>query len=216
MSTALMYEKAESDLMKRKPRNVRLSPLIDWKFFAHVYLFTGVIFWVSCFGMYFLYWSELGFGFYDLMFVFERWDEGYLGHTLKDLNNWISSSQGVFYVRYPLHLELTFQSISVMQLGSIFAIRNRRVSILESNPIYGPRQNLVLLLCIPINLFVTAMNVYVSSAPGVEGGIFQIGHVPVKYWVIPLPLALGLLIADEVREIIVRVYPNSFFAYAAW
>ena len=64
MPVALMFKKAESDLMRRKPRNVRLDRLVDY-IFAQVYLFIGLITWISCFGMFFLYWQTQGFGFYD-------------------------------------------------------------------------------------------------------------------------------------------------------
>lgn len=71
MSISLMFETAESDLMTQKPRNIRQSRLVDKKFFAQIYLFIGVIQWMSCFGMFFYYWKTQGFGFYDLMLVFD-------------------------------------------------------------------------------------------------------------------------------------------------
>lgn len=42
MSIALMYEKAEADLMLRKPRNAKRDRLTDWRLFFQIYL-------VSCY-----------------------------------------------------------------------------------------------------------------------------------------------------------------------
>ena len=203
MSTALMYEKAESDLMTRKPRNIRKDKLVDWKFFAQLYLFIGVMIWMSCFGMFFLYWKTQGFGFYDLMFAYDTWGSNYSG-SAADLATMLATSQSVFYV-----------TMIIMQLGNILATRNRRVSILESNPFKGPRKNLVLIAAMVLHIVVGVINVYVSTSPG-DPNIFQFGAVPAQYWFIPIPLAFGLLVCDEVRKLAVRTYPKSWIAKAAW
>jgi sodium/potassium-transporting ATPase subunit alpha len=59
------------------------------------------------------------------------------------------------------------------------------------------------------------MNVYISVAPG-SSNIFALGQVPAKYWFIPIPLALGLLVMDEMRKLYVRRFPKSWVAKAAW
>jgi sodium/potassium-transporting ATPase subunit alpha len=204
MSVSLMFEKAESDLMLKKPRNTRTEFLTDWQFFFTIYGYLGVMSWFSCFGMYFLYWRSVGFGFYDLVGVWDNWGDGYLGHSIDDLSRWVSVSQAVFYV-----------TMTIMQLGNILAIRNRRVSILESNPLWGKRMNLVLIPCVITHLTVTVLNVYASSAPG-NSNIFQVGFVPGIYWLIPIPLALGVVLIDEVRKLAVRTWPNSVVATLAW
>eukprot|EP00835_Amoeboradix_gromovi_P004818 NODE_403_length_9316_cov_0.901269.p2 type:complete len:224 gc:universal NODE_403_length_9316_cov_0.901269:6396-7067(+) len=203
MSISLMYEKAESDLMTVKPRNIKKDRLVDYRFFIQLYLFIGVIIWISCFGMFFLFWSTQGFGFYDLMFAYDSWGSNYSG-SAADLANLLSTSQSIFYV-----------TMVIMQLGNILATRNRRVSILESNPLWGPRQNLVLVGSVFVHIFVAVMNVYVSTAPG-NPNIFQFGIVPWQYWFIPMPLALGLLMMDEMRKLYVRTYPKSLMAKIAW
>ena len=203
MSVALMYEKAESDLMRVKPRNIRTNRLVDYKFFVQLYLFIGVIIWLSCFGMFFLYWKTQGFGFYDLMFAYDAWGATWTG-TAAELANLLATSQSIFYV-----------TMVIMQLGNVMATRNRRVSVLESNPLYGPRQNLVLVGAIVLHICVALMNVYVSTSPG-NPNIFLFGSVPAEYWFIPIPLALGLLLCDEGRKLIVRTYPKSWVADIAW
>jgi len=54
MSIAIKYEKTESDLMNRNPRNARTNRLADWRFFFQIYFVIGLMQWVSGFGMFFL------------------------------------------------------------------------------------------------------------------------------------------------------------------
>ncbi|CEP03211.1 Cation-transporting P-type ATPase N-terminal domain-containing protein [Plasmodiophora brassicae] len=204
MSISLMFEKPESDLMKQKPRNVRTSRLVDWKFLFQIYCFIGLMTWLSCFGMFFLYWRWQGFGFYDLMLVFDNWKEEYKGHTLEDLNAKLAVSQSIFYV-----------TMTIMQFGNILATRNRRMSMWHSNPFWGPRRNKALLIVMAIHLIICVLNVYISTAPGVNN-IFRFGYVPYQFWLLPIPLAVGVLLADETRKYIVRNYPDSFIARMAW
>ena len=92
----------------------------------------------------------------------------------------------------------------IMQYGGLLAVRNRRVSILNSNPLWGPRRN----LAVPAGMLASALigvaNLY---GPGLQG-FFATTPIPSKYWVIPFGFALGILIMDELRKLIVRTYPK--------
>ncbi|SPQ97351.1 unnamed protein product (mitochondrion) [Plasmodiophora brassicae] len=201
MSISLMFEKPESDLMRQKPRNIRRQRLVDWKFFLHIYAFIGVFIWVTSFGMFFLYWKQKGLGISDLLLQFDHWGNG----TNADvLNADLAVAQSIFYV-----------TITVMQVGNILTSRNRRSSILNSNPFWGPRQNKALMVCVVVHVFVALMNVYVSTAPG-NPNIFKFGYVPGVFWLYPIPCAIALILADEGRKYMVRNYPRSFFAKVAW
>ncbi|CEP00981.1 unnamed protein product (mitochondrion) [Plasmodiophora brassicae] len=204
MSISLMYEKPESDLMSQPPRNTRTTHLVDWRFGVQVVLFIGVFIWVSCFGMFFLYWHWQGFGFYDLMFVFGAWKDGYKGFSLAELDSKLAVSQSIFYV-----------TMTIMQIGNILSTRNRRMSTIHSNPLWGPRRNPVLIVCILVSLSVALLNVYVSTSPG-NPNIFRFGYVPGIFWLLPVPLAIALLLADELRKFIVRNCPTSWVANVAW
>ena len=91
-----------------------------------------------------------------------------------------------------------------MQYGGLLAVRNRRVSIVNSNPLWGPRRNLV----VPIGMIGTALigvvNLY---GPGLNN-VFGTAPIPGMFWGIPFTFGLGILIADESRKLIVRTYPN--------
>lgn len=201
VSVSLMYERAESNLMLRPPRNARTDRLADWRFFIQVYLVIGLILWVSSMGMWFMYMSEQGLRFYDLMFAYGRWADGWAGKSLNDLNNYVAVGQCVFYV-----------CMVICQFGSLLAIRNRSVSILESNPLWGPRQNLMIFASMAGSIIVSLITLYGYWIQV----IFVTAPIPVKYWFIPFGFAALILVVDETRKALVRAYPKSFLAYIAW
>ena len=96
-----------------------------------------------------------------------------------------------------------------MQYGGLLSVRNRRVSILNSNPLWGPRRN----LAVPAGMLATALigvaNLY---GPGLQR-VFLTTPIPSKFWGIPFGFALGILIMDETRKLIVRTYPKVCFFF---
>ena len=91
-----------------------------------------------------------------------------------------------------------------MQYGGLPAVQNRRVSILQSNFLWGPRHNLVA----PVGMLATALVAVVTLyGPGLQR-VFGTTPIPSMFWGIPFGFALGILMVDEVRKLLVRTYPN--------
>ncbi|EGO02905.1 hypothetical protein SERLA73DRAFT_165832 [Serpula lacrymans var. lacrymans S7.3] len=196
MSISLMYEKPEADLMLRKPRNARTDRLSDWRFFVQVYFVRGFL---PC--MWFLYMHQHGLSFYDVILVYNKWTDGWKGHSTSDLTQLVNVGQCIYYV-----------TIVFMQCGSLLSVRNRRVSILNSNPLWGPRRNLV----VPLGMIGTALIAVVNLyGPGLNS-VFGTAPIPRMFWGLPFCFALGVLIMDEIRKAIVRNYPKSIIAAMAW
>ena len=90
-----------------------------------------------------------------------------------------------------------------MQYGGLLSVRNRRVSIQIQSSL-GPRRN----LWVPFGMLCTALigvaNLY---GPGLQN-VFATTPIPSKFWGIPFGFALGILIMDETRKLIVRSYPR--------
>ena len=97
-------------------------------------------------------------------------------------------------------------------MGNILAVRNRRLSILQADPVTKKRRNPWLLLSMAISL---AIAVFVTEVPGIQN-LFGTASVPIEFWVIPIPLALGILCMDEIRKLVVRLFPNGPIARIAW
>ena len=91
-----------------------------------------------------------------------------------------------------------------MQYGGLLAVRNRRVSIINSNPLWGPRRNLAIIAGMLATALIGVVNLY---GPGFQG-VFLTTPIPSKFWGIPFAFALGILIMDETRKLIVRSYPK--------
>ncbi|KAI0650281.1 calcium ATPase transmembrane domain M-containing protein [Trametes meyenii] len=201
MSISLMYERPEADLMLRKPRNARTDRLTNWQFFVQVYLFIGLMMWPSAMSMWFLYMKQQGLGFYDVILVYNKWTDGYKGYTIDQLTGFVSVGQCIYYV-----------TLVFMQYGGLLAVRNRRVSILQSNPLWGPRRNLVVLIGMVATALIAVVNLY---GPGLQK-VFGTAPIPGMFWGIPFAFALGIFIIDEIRKLLVRNYPESIVAKMAW
>jgi sodium/potassium-transporting ATPase subunit alpha len=57
--------------------------------------------------------------------------------------------------------------------------------------------------------------VFVTEEPGIQT-IFGTASVSIEFWFIPLPLALGILVMDEIRKLLVRTWPKGPLAKIAW
>jgi len=201
MSISLMYEKAEADLMLRKPRNARTDRLTDWRLFFQIYLFLGLMAWPCCMAMWFVYMHQNGLGFYDVILTYNQWQDGWKGKTADELSNLVNTGQCIYYV-----------TMVFIQYGNLLAIRNRRVSLLQSNPLWGPRQNLI----VPMGMVGTALIAIVNLyGPGLQK-VFNTTPIPAMFWGPPFGFALAILIVDELRKLIVRTYPKSIVAKMAW
>ncbi|EIW75558.1 calcium ATPase transmembrane domain M-containing protein [Coniophora puteana RWD-64-598 SS2] len=203
MSISLMYEKAEADLMLRKPRNARKDRLADWRFFVQIYLFIGLMMWPCAMSMWFYWMHRQNLSFYDVILVYNKWTntDGWQGYSQEQLAEFVSVGQCIYYV-----------TMVFMQYGGLLAVRNRRVSTLVSNPLWGPRRN----WAIPCGMLATALIAVVNLYGTGLQKVFGTTPIPGMFWGIPFAFALGILIMDETRKLIVRSWPNSIVAKIAW
>ena len=99
----------------------------------------------------------------------------------------------------------SYVTMVIMQYGGLLAARNRRVSILQSNPLWGPRRNLAVPLGMIGTVCIAVTNLY---GPGLNR-VFGTAPIPGMFWGLPFTFALGILTVDEVRKLIVRTYPKA-------
>lgn len=195
-------EKEEFDLLDQPPRNVKKDHLINLKIYAQSYLFIGVMETICAHSMYFLYyWRYARIPVEDLWFVFEHYSAGFHGYTQAELTHFNTVGQSVYFV-----------TLVILQLGNILSIRNKKLSILQADPIRKKRRNPWLLLSAAISISIA---IFVTEEPGIQR-LFGTGSVPIEFWFIPVPLALGILSMDEVRKVIVRTWPKGPLARIAW
>jgi sodium/potassium-transporting ATPase subunit alpha len=70
----LAYEKAESDVLLRPPRNIKVDRLANWRLLCHAYFFVGSQQCVASFAMAYWYAARHGVGFKVLWAGFGRWE----------------------------------------------------------------------------------------------------------------------------------------------
>lgn len=201
-SLALIMEKEEFDLLTLPPRNHKKDHLINLKIYAQAYLFIGIMETVCAHAMFFLYmYRHAGIPMHALFFAFEKYTDGFYGYTEAELTHFNTVGQSVYFV-----------TLVILQWGNVLSVRNKRLSILQADPFTKQRRN-PYLLGGALMAFVIA--IFVTMEPGIQS-IFGTAAVPIEFWLIPIPLALGILIMDELRKLAVRVWPTGVIAKCAW
>jgi sodium/potassium-transporting ATPase subunit alpha len=200
LALSLIMEKEEFDLLELRPRNHKKDYLINLKIYMQSYLFIGVMETVCAHSMFFLYmYKHAGIPFSALIFAFEKYADGFYGYSEAELTQFNTTGQSVYFV-----------TLVILQWGNILSIRNKRLSILQADPIRKKRRNPWLLVGAAISLSIA---VFVTEQSGIQS-IFGTASVPLEFWLLPLPLALGILMMDEIRKLIVR--PKGPIARIAW
>lgn len=98
----------------------------------------------------------------------------------------------------------SYVTLVICQYGDLLSVRNRRVSMVHSNPLWGPRRNLVVPFSMAATALIAVINLY---GPGLQN-VFYTRPIPGMFWGIPFAFALGILLMDELRKLIVRTYPK--------
>ncbi|SNX88120.1 K, P-type ATPase [Melanopsichium pennsylvanicum] len=198
----LIFEKEEFDLLSLPPRNPRSDHLINKAIYGQSYLFIGMMETLTAHSMFFLYmWKHARIPVKDMFFAFEKFKEGFHGYTDAELNQFLATGQCVYFV-----------TLVIVQWGNLLSVRNKRLSILQADPIRKERRNFYLVLG-PLAALVIA--IFVTEVKGIQN-LFGTASIPIEFWFIPIPLAIGILVMDEIRKLLVRTFPNSIVAKIAW
>ncbi|KAL5113432.1 hypothetical protein ACEQ8H_008700 [Pleosporales sp. CAS-2024a] len=199
---ALVMEREEFDLLSLPPRNTKRDHLINLKIYIQSYLFIGVAETLCAHAMFFLYmWRHARIPLSALFFAYEKYEDGFYGYTEEQLTYFNTVGQCVYFV-----------TLVILQWGNILSIRNKRLSILQADPFRKERRNPYLALSILISFCIA---VFVTEVKGIQN-LFGTASVPIEFWLIPIPLALGILVMDEMRKLAVRTWPKGPIARMAW
>ncbi|KAK5686981.1 hypothetical protein LTS10_001117 [Elasticomyces elasticus] len=192
-ATAIAYEKPEADVLTRPPRNAKKDRLVDWKLVLYAYGYIGVIETLTSFAMAYWYAQQQGLTFSSLWFAFESVTPN--GLTTDEVTSILNTASSIYFV-----------NLVVMQWFNLFAVRTRRLSVLNHS------FNYYLLPAIVFALLIAILFLYVPKFHSVLGTSI----VPVEYWFLPMAFGMGVLLLDEGRKYLIRTYPKSIIAKAAW
>ncbi|KAF3857441.1 hypothetical protein F7725_009300, partial [Dissostichus mawsoni] len=155
---SLAYEEAESDIMKRQPRNPKTDKLVNERLISIAYGQIGMMQATAGFFTYFVILAENGFLPMDLLGIRMKWDD----KSINDLED--SYGQQWTYERRKI-IEFTchtafFASIVVVQWADLIICKTRRNSILQQG-----MKNRILIF----GLFEeTALAAFLSYCPGMD------------------------------------------------
>merc|ERR1719244_1118070 len=186
---SLAYEEAESDIMKRQPRNPFTDKLVNERLISMAYGQIGMMQATAGFFTYFVILAENGFLPTDLLYIRERWDS----KAVNDLED--SYGQQWTYERRKI-VEFTchtafFASIVVVQWADLIICKTRRNSILQQG-----MKNRILIF----GLFEeTALALFLSYCPGMDVALRMYPLKP-SWWFCAFPYSLLIFLYDEARR----------------
>ncbi|KAK4927905.1 hypothetical protein LTR49_005327 [Elasticomyces elasticus] len=176
-ATAIAYEKPEADVLTRPPRNAKKDRLVDWKLVLYACGYIGVIETLTSFAMAYWYAQQQGLTFSSLWFAFSSVTPN--GLTTDEVTSILNTASSIYFV-----------NLVVMQWFNLFAVRTRRLSVLNH------RFNYYLLPAIIFALLIAILFLYVPKFHSVLGTSI----VPVEYWFLPMAFGMGVLLLDEGRR----------------
>ncbi|KAM9039184.1 sodium/potassium-transporting ATPase subunit alpha-3 isoform 2-T2 [Sarcophilus harrisii] len=185
---SLAYEAAESDIMKRQPRNPRTDKLVNERLISMAYGQIGMIQALGGFFAYFVILAENGFLPSNLVGIRLNWDD----RTVNDLED--SYGQQWTYeqrksVEFTCHTAF-FVSIVVVQWADLIICKTRRNSVFQQG-----MKNKILIF----GLFEeTALAAFLSYCPGMD--------VALRMY----PLNFLIFVYDEIRKLILRRNPGGW------
>lgn len=198
---SLAYEEAESDIMKRPPRNPFLASdkLVNSRLISMSYAQIGMIQAVGGFFMYFVIMAQNGFLPYHLIGIRKQWDS-------KSVNDLPDSYGQEWTYRDRKRLEYTcqtafFVAIVIVQWADLIICKTRRNSLFTQG-----MRNWALNFGL---IFETVLAAFLSYTPGMDKGL-RMYPLHWSWWFVPLPFMVSILIYDETRKFILRRRPGGW------
>ncbi|XP_053308078.1 potassium-transporting ATPase alpha chain 2 [Spea bombifrons] len=200
-SVSFAYEKAERDIMNRKPRRKNVDRLVNQQLALYAYLQIGIIQSVGAFLNYFTVMAEQGFLPYTLLGIRVQW-ENIEDQELEDSYG----QQWTFHQRQ--FLEWTgytafFISIVMEQLADLLIRKTRRNSVFQQ----GLFKNKFLLMGMASQVAIAAFLSYCPEMPYA----LKFAPLRVQYWFVSIPYVILIIIYDEFRKLFIRQYPGSWW-----
>ncbi|KAK1169891.1 sodium/potassium-transporting ATPase subunit alpha-1-like [Acipenser oxyrinchus oxyrinchus] len=196
---SLAYEGAESDIMKRRPRNSKTDKLVNERLISMAYGQLGMISAVGGFFTYFVILADNGFLPLRLLGIRIEWED----KSLNDLED--SYGQQWTYEQRKI-VEFTCQtaffiSIVIVQWAILIICKTRKNSVFQQ----GMKNNILTL-----GLFEeTVLAAFLSYCPGMDVALRMYPLKP-AWWFCAFPYALIVFVYDEIRKFIIRRSPGCW------
>merc|ERR1712209_115164 len=190
---SMAYEKAESDIMKRPPRNPFTDKLVNERLISMAYGQIGMIQASAGFFVYFVILCENGFFPSHLLGLRRAWDS----IAVNDLTDsygqeWTYADRKI--LEYTCHTAF-FVSIVVVQWADLIICKTRKNSVFQQ----GMRNHFM-----NFGLFFeTALAAFLSYCPGMDKGL-RMYPLYINWWLPAIPFSVLIFIYDECRKYLLR------------
>jgi len=190
---SLAYEEAETDIMKRAPRDAARDKLVNERLISMAYGQIGMLQALSGFIVYFVILMENGFLPSRLYGIRKEWDDRG--------NNAVEDSYGQEWtygqrkiVEFTCHTAF-FTSIVVVQWADLLICKTRRLSIFQQ----GMRNKIMV-----AGLFEeTLLAAVLAYMPGTDVAL-RMYPLEWHWWLVPMPFSLLIFVYDETRKYLIR------------
>uniref|UniRef100_A0A672MD20 Sodium/potassium-transporting ATPase subunit alpha n=1 Tax=Sinocyclocheilus grahami TaxID=75366 RepID=A0A672MD20_SINGR len=195
---SLAYEAAESDIMKRQPRNPHRDKLVNERLISIAYGQIGMIQALGGFFSYFVILAENGWLPSVLVGIRLNWDDR-SNNDLEDSygQQWTYEQRKI--VEFTCHTAF-FVSIVVVQWADVIICKTRRNSVFQQG------MKLVSNKILIFGLFEeTALAAFLSYCPGMDVAL----RMP-SWWFCAFPYSFLIFVYDEIRKLILRRNPGGW------
>ena len=196
---SMAYEEAESDIMKRQPRNPFTDKLVNERLISMAYGQIGMIQAAAGFFVYLVIMAENGFWPSKLIGISKRWDSPAI-NDLEDsyLQEWTYRDRKI--LEYTCHTAF-FVSIVIVQWADLLICKTRRNSIVQQG-IKNHMLNFGL-------VFETCLAAFLSYCPGMDKGL-RMYPLKFNWWLPAIPFSIAIFVYDEVRKYLLRRNPGGW------
>merc|ERR1712184_63032 len=196
---SMAYEQAESDIMKRQPRNPFTDKLVNERLISMAYGQIGMIQASAGFFVYFVILAENGFWPGRLFGIRRSWDSAAV-NDLEDSygQEWTYADRKV--LEYTCHTAF-FVSIVVVQWADLIICKTRKNSVFQQG-----MKNWVMNFGL---VFETVLAAILCYTPGMDKGL-KMYPLKINWWFPAIPFSLLIFIFDESRKFLLRQYPGGW------
>merc|ERR1740136_452449 len=190
---SMAYEQAESDIMKRQPRNPFTDKLVNERLISMAYGQIGMIQASAGFFVYTVILCENGFWPSKLLGIRRAWDS----HAVNDLEDsygqeWTYKDRKI--LEYTCHSAF-FVSIVIVQWADLIICKTRMNSVFQQG-----MKNWFMNFGI---CFETILAIILCYTPGMDKGL-RMYPLKINWWVPAIPFSVLIFCYDECRKTLLR------------
>ena len=202
---SMAYESAESDIMKRQPRNPFSDKLVNERLISMAYGQIGMIQASAGFFVYFVILCENGFWPSHLLGLRRAWDS----QAVNDLEDsygqeWTYNERKI--LEYTCHTAF-FVSIVVVQWADLIICKTRKNSVFQQG-----MKNHFMNFGI---FFETALACILSYTPGMDKGL-RMYPLKFNWWLPAIPFSILIFCYDETRKFLLRRNPGGWIEHETY